>query len=89
MSMPSIASFVVGRDADRRRRRELMRAHHPDLGGDPELFIQVLQRLDEEAVNGSPATEVRFARRRRWWVPDRRMPSRLMLLRRRRTRRVS
>jgi hypothetical protein len=84
MSKPSIVPSGVGADLYRRRRRELMRAHHPDLGGDTELFILALERLEEDGVAGWPPTEVRFARRRRWWVPDRRMP-----FRRRRPRRVS
>ena len=54
----------------RRRRRELIRANHPDRGGDPAVFIEVLQSLDEDSVSGWPPTEVRFAkRRRRWRVP--------------------
>ena len=62
---------AVGPDADRRRRRrELMRAHHPDLGGDPAVFIEVLQRLNEDGVGGQGPTEVRFAKRRRWRLPD-------------------
>ena len=61
---------AVGSDVERRRRRrELMRAHHPDLGGDPAVFIEVLQRLNED-VGGREATEVRFAKRRRWRLPD-------------------
>ena len=32
-----------------------MRAHHPDLGGDPAVFIEVLQRLDGAVwVDGHP-----------------------------------
>jgi hypothetical protein len=61
---------AVGSDVERRRRRrELMRAHHPDLGGDPAVFIEVLQRLNED-VGGRAATEVRFTKRRRWRLPD-------------------
>jgi hypothetical protein len=66
----------------KRRRRELIRAHHPDRGGDPAVFIALLQSLDEEP-RGEPPTEVRFARRRRWRVPDPPRP-----FRRRRPRRV-
>ena len=62
---------AVGLDAERRRRRrELMRAHHPDLGGDPAVFIEVLRRLNEEGVGGGAPTEVRFGKRRRWRLPD-------------------
>jgi hypothetical protein len=34
------------RDA-RRRRREIARQHHPDLGGDPEVFIAAMRALQE------------------------------------------
>lgn len=54
----------------RRRRRAVMRAHHPDLGGDPAEFIEVLRRLDQGSETEGPPTEVRFVRRRRWWVLD-------------------
>jgi hypothetical protein len=53
----------------KRRRRELIRANHPDRGGDPAVFIALLQSLDEEP-RGEPPTEVRFVRRRRWRVPN-------------------
>jgi hypothetical protein len=33
----------------RRRRRAVARAHHPDLGGDPEAFILAWQRLEGTA----------------------------------------
>jgi hypothetical protein len=52
----------------RRRRRALMRAHHPDLGGDPAAFIEALQRLDQHCGTEAPPAEVSFVRRRRWWV---------------------
>jgi len=80
--IPALALAASGSEADRRRRRALLRAHHPDLGGDPDVFIQVVQGLDREAVAEWPA-EVRFARRRRWWVPEPRLP-----FRRQRPRRV-
>jgi hypothetical protein len=47
-----------------------MRAHHPDLGGDPAVFIEVLQRLNEDDGGERAPTEVRFAKRRRWRLPD-------------------
>jgi hypothetical protein len=67
----------------KRRRRELIRAHHPDRGGDPAVFITLLQSLDEEEPRGEPPTEVRFARRRRWRVTSPPRP-----FRRRRPKRV-
>lgn len=64
-------------DDYRRRRRELIRAHHPDRGGDPAVFIEVLRRLAADAVTEQRATEVRFVkRRRRLRVPDPRRPFR-------------
>jgi hypothetical protein len=35
---------------ERRRRRVLLKAHHPDLGGDPEEFIRAVASLE---VGGS------------------------------------
>jgi len=60
----------------RRRRRALMRAHHPDLGGDPAAFIELLRTLDQHRDAEGPPAEVRFVRRRRWWVPDSSRPFR-------------
>lgn len=54
---------------ERRRRRQLLKAHHPDLGGDPEEFIQALtsfQAAGHRPAAATPATDkVRFARRPR------------------------
>jgi hypothetical protein len=44
---------------DRRHRRALIRAHHPDLGGDAEAFIRVMAAMGA----GRPADELRFVRR--------------------------
>ncbi len=69
--------------AERRRRRALLRAHHPDLGGDPEEFIRVLAELQAGGTTAVPAPgdEVRFVRRPRgfarvtaWWQRRRRPP---------------
>lgn len=54
-------------DERRRQRRALIRAHHPDRGGDPAVFIALLQGLAEDSVSGRDPTEVRFAKRRRGW----------------------
>lgn len=70
MNLPPLVLTPVGPDQHRRRRRELMRAHHPDLGGDPDVLIRLLQSLDEADVSAWPPMEVRFAKRRRWRVPD-------------------
>jgi hypothetical protein len=32
-----------------RRRKEFIRAHHPDRGGDPDVFIAALRRFDAES----------------------------------------
>ena len=37
-----------------RRRREFIRAHHPDRGGDPAAFIAGLRLLDEEFASPGP-----------------------------------
>lgn len=60
--------------AGRSLRRELIRAHHPDLGGDPHLFIEVLESMDGDRVTRKAATEVRFVKRRRPWRSWRQHP---------------
>ena len=52
----------------RRRRRELLRQHHPDLGGDAEEFIRVLRELEAGIPIGRgpvAGEELRFVRRPR------------------------
>jgi hypothetical protein len=65
---------------ERRRRRALLRAHHPDLGGNPEEFIRVMgaMRADRSTSSSSPGDEVRFVRQPRglahiaaWYRPRR------------------
>ncbi len=34
---------------ERRRRREFICAHHPDRGGDPDVFMAGLRRFDAES----------------------------------------
>jgi hypothetical protein len=44
----------------RRARREFVRAHHPDHGGDPEVFLRGLQAFDRSAgVYGARVVAVR------------------------------
>jgi hypothetical protein len=50
-----------------RLRRAMIRAHHPDRGGDPAEFVFMMQRLDKEALSLSENGEMRFGHRRRWW----------------------
>lgn len=69
--------------AQRRQVRALMRAHHPDLGGDPRVFVQILQDVDRVNASERLPLEVRFTKRRRAWIP-----TSLRLSRRRRPRRV-
>jgi len=38
----------------RRRRRDFIRAHHPDRGGDPGQFIAGLARLEREPESSEP-----------------------------------
>ena len=49
----------------RRRRREFIRVHHPDRGGDADLFVEGLQALGEPPGPG-PLPPVILVRRRRW-----------------------
>lgn len=51
----------------RRRRRALIRAHHPDRGGDAAEFIRLLAYFDQEPSLSECYSEMRFIRRRRWW----------------------
>jgi len=73
---------------ERRRRRQLLKANHPDLGGDPEQFIQALTSFEEggrrpRAMPTPAGGEVRFARRPRGlgrvtaWYRRRRSPPRV------------
>jgi hypothetical protein len=51
------------------RRREFIREHHPDHGGDPAAFIAGLRTLDADRENdrGMPSAVV-VVRRRAWLV---------------------
>jgi hypothetical protein len=51
----------------RRQRRAMIRAHHPDTGGDAAEFIRLLHRHDDERPPTENWPEVRFVCRRRWW----------------------
>jgi hypothetical protein len=56
--------------ADRRRRRDFIRAHHPDRGGDPAAFIVGIRSFDPAdpagAAGREPLPPVRVVRRRAW-----------------------
>jgi len=54
-------------DERRRRRRALIRANHPDRGGDAAEFIRLLAYFDQEPPLSECYSEMRFIRRRRWW----------------------
>jgi hypothetical protein len=41
-----------------RRRREFIRAHHPDRGGDAETFMAGLRAIDAEQAPGRPPPRV-------------------------------
>lgn len=51
----------------RGRRRALIRAYHPDRGGDAAEFVRLLRHLDQERASSENCPEMRFVRRRRWW----------------------
>lgn len=55
---------------DQRRRREFIRVHHPDRGGDPDVFVAGLRLFDSgsESAGGEPLPRVVIVRRRAWRV---------------------
>ena len=55
------------KDAERRR-REFIRAHHPDRGGDPEVFVAGLRSFDadREAERPQPLPKVVVVPHRTW-----------------------
>jgi hypothetical protein len=53
-------------DDEHMRRREFVRRHHPDRGGDPAVFIAGLRELDTQA--GSSRPRVVAIRHRAWPV---------------------
>ncbi|PFG38941.1 hypothetical protein ATJ97_1433 [Georgenia soli] len=75
----------------RRRRRAVLRAYHPDLGGDAEELIRQLQLLDRPAEEVVLVLPPRGLRAVRAWLRRRRRrrtshPRRRSVLRRRRRR---
>jgi hypothetical protein len=62
-----MAAQCVTDEERRRRRRALIRAYHPDRGGDAAEFIRLLHHLDQERPSSEGSPEMRFVRRRRWW----------------------
>lgn len=57
----------------RRARRRVLRAHHPDLGGDPAALRAALGSLGGQNVDGMPRRhDIVFVRRPRGW---RRLPA--------------
>jgi hypothetical protein len=57
-------------DGAERRRREFIRAHHPDRGGDPEVFMAGLRRFDAvpEQPGPEPLPRVVVVARRAWLI---------------------
>lgn len=50
-----------------RRRRDFIRAHHPDRGGDPDMFVAGLRSFGtEHERGGQPRPRVVVVRRRAW-----------------------
>jgi hypothetical protein len=53
----------------RRRRREFIRAYHPDGGGDPEVFVTGLRAFDTgHEPDTGPLPQVVIIRRRPWLI---------------------
>jgi hypothetical protein len=53
----------------RRRRRDFIRAHHPDRGGDPDLFIVGLGAFDTGLEQDPrPLPKVVVVKRRAWLI---------------------
>jgi hypothetical protein len=63
----------MGEEEQRARRREFIRGHHPDSGGDPVIFMAGLDRFHEE-----PGGRSGLHRPRVVVVPHRAWPARLM-----------
>jgi hypothetical protein len=56
-----------GAEETGRRRREFIRAHHPDRGGDAETFIAGLRAIEAEQAPGDPPPlRVVIAAHQRW-----------------------
>ena len=52
-----------------RRRRDFIRAHHPDRGGDPDFFIAGLRAFDTgPEQDPGPLPKVVIVRRRPWLI---------------------
>jgi hypothetical protein len=49
-----------------RRRREFIRAHHPDRGGDAESFIEGLRAIEAEQAPGDQPPRVVVVPHQRW-----------------------
>ena len=47
----------------RRARRDVIRKHHPDRGGDPEVLDALLRRLDGDAASGPQVADTVVVRR--------------------------
>jgi len=54
-------------DERRVRRRALIRAYHPDRGGDPAEFVRLLDEFDERGPLSQTHAEMKFVRRHPWW----------------------
>lgn len=49
-----MTSTGIGERSDRARRRDFIRSHHPDRGGDPAMFITGLARLTPSSTTAEP-----------------------------------
>lgn len=63
-----------GEEEARRRRRPWILAHHPDRGGEPDVFVVVLKRFSEHQSSSAPTdSRPTVYRSRSLWRRARRM----------------
>jgi len=62
---------AAGDEERRRSRREFIRLHHPDVGGDPDAFVAGLREHDRVAESGWAERQVdTLARAAARWLHD-------------------
>jgi len=67
VNVMGIPAHIEAEEERRTRRRALIRAYHPDRGGDPAEFMRLLDEFDQRGPLRQTYAEMKFVRRRRWW----------------------